>query len=329
MRLVVEGPRRGKFCTRQMGSDGHASSGGPVAGAEHRNSGSAGAAGPVVAHVILVGSWVAPPVMLLAGGIAAGWPFGIAGVAAGTAVTGALFVGPASPSYRGALCSGLCALAMAAGEGNRRALAAAGGVAVLTAALHVRWRTSERFYSLITQTLRGRDYYAAAEVRGAIDTVRPGRNFYAVHPHGCLSAGWTWNVSADRPLPPCLCPCMYLAVADPGLDPGRKAHFGDRVQSRRAHLPGVCALRWQLFWNTDFHRRTGRICFLIGQMIARLARNRVSMRRERARNRVRREGCAQSRKHAARKVAMRVSVTEIAKYENQIRRSGPRTRSSA
>ncbi len=229
------------ICSSQMGGDGHASSKEPVAGAEHRDPGSAGAAGPVVAHVILVGSWVAPPVMLLAGGIAAGWPFGIPGAAAGTALTGALFVGPASRSYRGALCSGLCALAMAAGEGNRGALLAAGSVAVLTAALHVRWRTSERFYSLITQTLRGKDYYAAAEVRGAIDTVRPGRNFYAVHPHGCLSAGWTWNVSADRPLPPCLCLCVCLAVANRGLDPGRMAQFGDRVQSR-AHSSGVCTL---------------------------------------------------------------------------------------
>jgi hypothetical protein len=164
--------------------------------------GDAGAAGPVVAHAILVGSWVGPPAMLLAGGIAAGWPFGFAGAAAGTAVTGALFVGPASPCYRGTLCYGLCALAMAAGKGKREwAVAAAAGVAALTAALHVRWRPSERFFNLITQTLRGSDYYAAAELRGAIENVRPGRNFYACHPHGCLSAGWTWNVCATS-LPP-------------------------------------------------------------------------------------------------------------------------------
>jgi hypothetical protein len=85
---------------------------------------------------------------------------------------------------------------MTAEKGQREwALAAAGGVAVLTALLHVKWVRNEHFFHLITKTLRGRDYYAAAEVRGALDQIRPGKDFFAVHPHGCLSAGWTWNVS--------------------------------------------------------------------------------------------------------------------------------------
>lgn len=70
---------------------------------------------------------------------------------------------------------------------------------------------SESFYQLITQTLRGREYYTKCELRGAVDNLRPGKNFFACHPHGCLSAGWTWN----------------------------------------------------LFWNSDFHRRTGRIGFYV------------------------------------------------------------------
>jgi len=156
----------------------------------------AGDVGPFAAHVILVGSWVAPPAMLLGGGIAAGWPFGIIGASMGTVITGCLFAGPPNPIYRSGLCAALASMAMAAEKGQRElALAAAGGVAILTALLHVTWVRNEHFFHLITKTLRGRDYYAAAEVRGALDQVRPGKDFFAVHPHGCLSAGWTWNVS--------------------------------------------------------------------------------------------------------------------------------------
>jgi hypothetical protein len=63
--------------------------------------------GPLAAHFILVGSWVAPPFMLLGWGIAAGLPFGPAGVVAGTCVTVGLLVGPPSPVYRTALCAAL------------------------------------------------------------------------------------------------------------------------------------------------------------------------------------------------------------------------------
>jgi len=38
-----------------------------------------------------------------------------------------------------------------------------------------------------------KDYYSQAELRGALADVRPGRSFFAFHPHGCLSAGWTIN----------------------------------------------------------------------------------------------------------------------------------------
>ena len=174
--------------------------------------------GPITAHLILVGSWVAPPVLLLGGCVSATWP-ALGGPAAGVvgpALTAGLVVGPAHPLYRSAMCAALGAVAMTAEKGRRGfALAAAGGVAALTYLVGVKWRRSEAFFRLITETLRGRDYYSRVEVRGAVDRVQKGRNFFACHPHGCLSAGWTWS----------------------------------------------------LFWNPDFHERTGRIGFFIDPLL--------------------------------------------------------------
>ena len=175
-----------------------------------------GALGPCTAHAVLVGSWVAPPVLLLGSSIASGWPMlgPLGATITGVVMTGALVGGPKNGVYRSGLCTALAALAMKADGGERAwALAAAGTASLLTFIVSV--PTSKdpagTFFRLITQTLRGREYYAEAELRGAVDTIKPGRNFFACHPHGCLSAGWTWN----------------------------------------------------LFWNPDFHKRTGRIGFFI------------------------------------------------------------------
>ena len=174
--------------------------------------------GPIAAHLILVGSWVAPPALLLGGSVSACWPAlgGLPASFLGSAVTAGLVAGPPTPLYRSALCTVLGAAAMAAENGRRSfALAAAGGVAVLTYLAGVKWQRSEAFFRLITETLRGRDYYDRVEVRGAIDNVLPGRNLFACHPHGCLSAGWTWT----------------------------------------------------LFWNAEFHAKTGKIGFFIDPLL--------------------------------------------------------------
>ena len=174
-----------------------------------------GVLGPVAAHAILVGSWVAPPVILLGSSIASTWdalgPIG-ATLLGGT-VTGGLVGGPESCLFRGGVCAALCAAALKADERRRiLALGAAGTVSWLTYLVSVpAWKDqSGIFFALITKTLRGRDYYSACEVRGAIDAIQPG-TFFACHPHGCLSAGWTWN----------------------------------------------------LFWNPDFHKRSGCITFFV------------------------------------------------------------------
>ena len=45
-----------------------------------------------------------------------------------------------------------------------------------------RWARSESFYRLITETLRGREYYAKCELRGAVP--RPGKNVIL---HSCFA----------------------------------------------------------------------------------------------------------------------------------------------
>lgn len=57
------------------------------------------------------------------------------------------------------------------------------------------WAPWEGFYEFITKTLHGQAYYTPAELLGALDEIKPGdKNLYAVHPHGILTAGWTWNM---------------------------------------------------------------------------------------------------------------------------------------
>jgi 2-acylglycerol O-acyltransferase 2 len=52
---------------------------------------------------------------------------------------------------------------------------------------------SAAFYDLLTKTWNARAYYSKAELRGH-NLLKPGKNFFAVHPHGCLSAGFTFNL---------------------------------------------------------------------------------------------------------------------------------------
>jgi 2-acylglycerol O-acyltransferase 2 len=57
------------------------------------------------------------------------------------------------------------------------------------------WSRFPWFRRLLTEEgLDGRSYYKRAELRGNLKGVKPGRVLYAVHPHGVLTAGWTWNM---------------------------------------------------------------------------------------------------------------------------------------
>ncbi|CAE8637060.1 unnamed protein product [Polarella glacialis] len=58
------------------------------------------------------------------------------------------------------------------------------------------WKPWPRFCKLISKDLDGRSYFTAAELGGALDQIKPGKNLFAVHwhPHGILTAGYTWNL---------------------------------------------------------------------------------------------------------------------------------------
>ena len=56
------------------------------------------------------------------------------------------------------------------------------------------WAPSPWFCKLITETLEGTAYYATCELRGELDKITPGRTLFAQHPHGVLTAGFTWTM---------------------------------------------------------------------------------------------------------------------------------------
>jgi len=53
-------------------------------------------------------------------------------------------------------------------------------------------------------------YHAASELRGKLDTVKPGKTLFACHPHGVLSLGWVSNVVWSRAFHNAAGRCFYL-----------------------------------------------------------------------------------------------------------------------
>lgn len=147
----------------------------------------------LLAHLIIVPSWVLSPVALLAGLVAACGPLGALGAASVLGVAGGLAVSKKGGPLRPLLCAAVALMAAKAPKGRGRALAGAGVVSLLT------WCCSAGEFaqrpSLIGFITRwAADYYAQAELRLAKGTVlRREKSFFAFHPHGCLSAGWTIN----------------------------------------------------------------------------------------------------------------------------------------
>jgi len=53
-------------------------------------------------------------------------------------------------------------------------------------------------------------YHRLSQLGGALDSVRPGRSFFACHPHGVLSVGWISNVVWNRRFHHAAGQCFYL-----------------------------------------------------------------------------------------------------------------------
>lgn len=149
--------------------------------------------GPFLAHWILAGSWVIPPPLVAAFCALSGKGHGAKGILFGGAMLPALLLVPANYTCRGAVCTILSTLALTAPNGLAVFSAAAATVMtwLVTCKNFASW---PGFYHFIVQTLQGHKYYAEVGLKGAVDQITPGKNFFACHPHGCLSAGWSWNM---------------------------------------------------------------------------------------------------------------------------------------
>jgi 2-acylglycerol O-acyltransferase 2 len=148
--------------------------------------------GPILANLIMAGSWVLSPTCSFGACILCAKDFGVVGVLTGIVLGVGICASPRSYPIRGGITALLCGLAYQGGSTEARAAALFFPVLVFLIT-HRRFPSSPAFIKLINETLGASQYYARMEMRGAIDKIKPGKFFYAVHPHGCLSAGFTWN----------------------------------------------------------------------------------------------------------------------------------------
>ena len=175
---------------------------------------------PFLSNFIAVQSWIAP-IFLLPGSlvlITAG--HGTKAIFGGLFAGAVLAGGPQTLPFRASIFSALAAVTYTTPEPDHNtSLFGLASLFVMLAMITnvpgrpTKWKRNPAFFKLLTKTLDGRAYYARAELGGAIKSVKPGKVMYAVHPHGVLTAGWTWN----------------------------------------------------MFFNSDFHKRCGRVGFLLDE----------------------------------------------------------------
>lgn len=186
---AVSAGSRLKVLLRQLEQAARAQPGGPLPVSTRGSSREKLFWKGVLAHLLVVPAWTVPPAGLLAGVVAAGAPHGLKGVLAGLGLGGALAAGVPN-QVRVLLCAALVALAAA----SKRSKAIVGA----SIASLLCWATScgkyPRYKGLFDYVSRwAPDYYAQAELRGALGDIRQERTFFAFHPHGCLCAGFTIN----------------------------------------------------------------------------------------------------------------------------------------
>lgn len=87
-------------------------------------------------------------------------------------------------------------LLVALASASKRAKAVAGAIVSCSLCAIVMtsgnmWKMGPFMFDYVSRWAR--DYYSQTALRGALDDIRPGRSFFAFHPHGCLCAGFTIN----------------------------------------------------------------------------------------------------------------------------------------
>jgi len=148
--------------------------------------------GPFIAMLILAGTWVFTPVAALLAAAAMGKDFGALGNLAGLFCVGLTMACPRNYPMRGSLCAAGFALAAKGGSTGALVGAALNSFFVWLVTCPT-FSHSPRMVKLFTETLCQRKYFARCELRGELESIKPGKVCYGVHPHGIITAGFSWN----------------------------------------------------------------------------------------------------------------------------------------
>mmetsp|Transcript_3945 Transcript_3945/g.10111 ORF Transcript_3945/g.10111 Transcript_3945/m.10111 type:complete len:419 (-) Transcript_3945:97-1353(-) len=149
----------------------------------------------VLGHLLLVPAWVVPPGLLAGSAVVVGAAQGGKGLVALLGLTGLLATGP-SNKIRTLLCAAIAVLAATSKRGKTRlcAMLAAGLMSLMTWMVSVTAPFPRSRFLFDYASRWAPDYYRKATLKFVDpEGIRPGRTFFAFHPHGCLSAGFTIN----------------------------------------------------------------------------------------------------------------------------------------
>jgi 2-acylglycerol O-acyltransferase 2 len=155
--------------------------------------------GPTLANVIAIQAWIAPIFLLPGSLVLITSPHGLWATLGGLATGAVLAGGPQKFGFRAAIFAALAAVAHSSPNPvqSRFGLLSLGVMLSMITVFpfgRKQFSRNKRFYELLTKTLNARGYFKRCELRGALDTIKPGKVLYAAYPHGVLTAGWTWNM---------------------------------------------------------------------------------------------------------------------------------------
>eukprot|EP00448_Togula_jolla_P030084 CAMPEP_0170640384 /NCGR_PEP_ID=MMETSP0224-20130122/40196_1 /TAXON_ID=285029 /ORGANISM="Togula jolla, Strain CCCM 725" /LENGTH=393 /DNA_ID=CAMNT_0010970887 /DNA_START=12 /DNA_END=1194 /DNA_ORIENTATION=+ len=148
-----------------------------------------------MAHLVLVPAWTFAPAMLLACLVMAGRPQGMPGIIACVAMGGGTLSVRTFQARSPFLLAVLGTAATAPTTGQRVVAVCAAGMASFLAWLCKGGKGDFARRPALREFLVrwGSHYYEQAELRGELGSIQKEKSFFAFHPHGCLSAGFTIN----------------------------------------------------------------------------------------------------------------------------------------
>jgi len=151
----------------------------------------------LMAHLILVPCWTMGPPLLVAACVGAGRPHGWRGMLGGLGLFGVL---AASSSFiqRAPVCAVLIGIARTAPSMQTFATVCASAASMLVTMCSMTFARQPALVRFLCG--RSADFYAQAEVRGALEDLKREKCCLGFHPHGILSAGFTINGVFNRVL---------------------------------------------------------------------------------------------------------------------------------